>query len=194
MCQRLFLIKLQAWGLQLYYKRFWRRCFSCEFCEIFENTFFIEHLGGCFYCSQKLYVIHWKIPAPDSLLNEVVDLQPASLLLRKWLRHRRFPVNLQSFSEELYCNTSARLLLSMNMWASDFKKLSCGSKYSRMCQVKFAGDSLEKVWSDLVCWGRPCQFKFFKSCLPQYLLGIFLNTLTHVYGGNKFRFLFGQIS
>ena len=142
----------------------------------------------------KLYVIHWKIPAPDSLLNEVVDLQPASLLLRKWLRHWRFPVNLQSFSEELFCNTSARLLLSMNMWASDFKQLSCGSRYSRMCQVKFAWDSLEKVWSDLVCWGRPCEFKFFKSCLPQYLLGIFLNTLTHVYGGNKFRFLFGQIS
>ena len=28
--------------------------------------------------------------------------------------------------------------------------------------------------------GRPYHFKFFKGCLPQILLGLFLNTLTHI--------------
>ena len=38
-CARVsFLTKLQASGLQL------AKVFSCEFCEIFKNTFFIEHL------------------------------------------------------------------------------------------------------------------------------------------------------
>ena len=32
----------------------------------------------------------------------------------------------------------------------------------------------------MVCWGRPCHFKFFKDCLPQILLGPFLNTLSHL--------------
>ena len=28
--------------------------FSCEYCKIFKNTFFIEHLRGCFWtCEQK---------------------------------------------------------------------------------------------------------------------------------------------
>ena len=29
--------------------------------------------------------------------------------------------------------------------------------------------------------GRPNHFKFVKGCLPQTLLGAFLNTLTHIY-------------
>ena len=39
-----------------------------------------------------------------------------------------------------------------------------------MDQVKYVEDSR----------GRPSHFKFFKSCLPQGLLGPFLNTLTHL--------------
>ena len=31
-----------------------------------------------------------------------------------------------------------------------------------------------------LCLGRPYHFKFFKGCLPQILLGPFLNTLTHL--------------
>ena len=38
------LIKLQGWGLQLYYKGNLAKIFSCYFCEIFPNTFFTEHL------------------------------------------------------------------------------------------------------------------------------------------------------
>ena len=32
----------------------------------------------------------------------------------------------------------------------------------------------------MVCSGRPYHFKLFKGCLPQILLGPFLNTLTHL--------------
>ena len=39
-----------------------------------------------------------------------------------------------------------------------------------MDQAKFLEESL----------GRPYHFKFFKGCLPQILLGPFLNTLSHV--------------
>ena len=49
-----------------------------------------------------------------------------------------------------------------------------------MDQVKFVEDSLYKVQSDMVCLARPYPFKFFKSCLPQILLGPFLNTFTHM--------------
>ena len=44
-----------------------------------------------------------------------------------------------------------------------------------MNQVKFVDDQIKcKIWS-----GRPHRFKFFQGCLPQTLLGPFLNTLTH---------------
>ena len=44
-CTRVsFLIKLQTWGLQLYYKRDSSTGVSCEICEIFKNTFFYTAL------------------------------------------------------------------------------------------------------------------------------------------------------
>ena len=33
----------------------------------------------------------------------------------------------------------------------------------------------------MVCLSRPYRFKFSKGCLPQILLGAFLNTLTEMY-------------
>ena len=42
---------------------------------------------------------------------------------------------------------------------------SYGTKYSRMDQIKFVEGTL---------------YKFFKGCLPQILLGPFLNTLSHI--------------
>ena len=44
LCQSLFLIKLQAWGLQLYYKWDLNTGVFCEFCEVSKNIFFKEHL------------------------------------------------------------------------------------------------------------------------------------------------------
>ena len=44
LCQRLFFNKVSGLRLQLYLKRDLAQVFSCEFCEIFKKTFFIEHL------------------------------------------------------------------------------------------------------------------------------------------------------
>ena len=56
----------------------------------------------------------------------------------------------------------------------DFEPI-IGTKYSRMNQVKFVEESLYKFWRVMVC------FKYlkaiFKGCLPQILLGPFLNTI-----------------
>ena len=74
-----------------------------------------------------------------------------------------------------------------------------GTKYSRMDQVKFVKDGLEKNGSDKVClsseicggqplkilkWSGPYHVKFFKGCLPQISLGLFLNTLSQMSHGN----------
>ena len=56
----------------------------------------------------------------------------------------------------------------------------CNAAFAITGQVKFVEVSLEKIWSDMVCLGRPYQFKFFRGCLSQFLLGPFLNTLTHI--------------
>ena len=37
-----FFIKLEALGLQFYYKK--TPCVCCEFCEMFKNNFFEEHI------------------------------------------------------------------------------------------------------------------------------------------------------
>ena len=39
-----FLVKLQDEACNFIKRRLWHRCFSCEFCGIFKNTFFTEHL------------------------------------------------------------------------------------------------------------------------------------------------------
>ena len=39
-----FLIKLQVWGLQLYKKRDWHRCFPVNFVKFLRTPFFKEHL------------------------------------------------------------------------------------------------------------------------------------------------------
>ena len=57
------------------------------------------------------------------------------------------------------------LILCINIQAI----LTFETKYLRVNQVKFGEDTFKKF-----------EFKFFKSCLPQVLLGPFLNTLTHL--------------
>ena len=57
-----------------------------------------------------------------------------------------------------------------------------GTKYSRMDQVKFVETTFKKfeaIWSDRLL-GRPYQFKFFKGCLLQILLCLFLNALSQL--------------
>ena len=45
-----------------------------------------------------------------------------------------------------------------------------GTKYSSMDQVKFVKDSLEKLWSDMVCLSRPYNFKFLKVVFHKFHL------------------------
>ena len=68
-----------------------------------------------------------------------------------------------------------RFFFFMASWKSCFLTRIFGTEYSRMNQVKFAEDS-PWIWRDLVC----LSFKLFKGCLPQILLGQFLNTLAHL--------------
>ena len=57
---------------------------------------------------------------------------------------------------------------------------SYGTKYSRVEYVNFVEASLSKIWRDIICWSRPYPFKFFKGWLPQKLLSLLLNALSHV--------------
>ena len=50
LCQRLFLIKLQAWDLNFFKKETLTQVISCEFCEISKNT-----SGGCFCHFSKYF-------------------------------------------------------------------------------------------------------------------------------------------
>ena len=47
-------------------------------------------------------------------------------------------------------------------------------------QVKLVDDSILEIWGDMVCLSRSYPFKFFKGCLPQILLGLFLNTVSQM--------------
>ena len=60
-------------------------------------------------------------------------------------------------------------------------KETYGTNYSSMDQVKFVKDSLWKIWKDISsALGRPYPFNIFKGCLQQILLGLLLNTLSHI--------------
>ena len=55
-----------------------------------------------------------------------------------------------------------------------------GWSNSRMDQVEFVEDSVLNIWTYMVCLSRPYHFKFFEGWLPQILLCLSLNTLTHM--------------
>ena len=88
------------------------------------------------------------------------------------------------------CKFSLRIWNNLLIHPSGFLKIKFGSfirnkvikyvsRYSRMDRVKFVEDSLFEEGM-MVSLNRPYHFKFFKGCLPQILLGPFLNTLTHI--------------
>ena len=96
----------------------------------------------------------------------VLALSSLALLASSWLLQRV----LQKF-----------IVLSMFLSSCSFNiQPWYGLRYSRMDQVKFVEKNLQEIWSDLVCLSTPYHFKFFKGCLPQVLLGPFLNILNHM--------------
>ena len=62
----LFLRKLQASGLRPIKKETLAHVFSCEFCEIFKNTFFTEHLRTLLHEGKliafKISLVHFEFP------------------------------------------------------------------------------------------------------------------------------------
>ena len=75
-----------------------------------------------------------------------------------------------------------RFLLSMQSRKNSFDSLSRTLLVNNILNIliRTYGIRYSKIWSDMVCWGRPYYFKFFKGGLPQILLGPFLNTLPHM--------------
>ena len=63
-----FLIKLQASAYSFIKKEILAQVFSYEFCEIFKNTFLIEHLQWLLlYNSGRATALFWKLTIPKSL-------------------------------------------------------------------------------------------------------------------------------
>lgn len=57
-----------------------------------------------------------------------------------------------------------------------------GTKYlAKYGSSKIGGIQVLKKCSDVVCFKRPYQSKFFKDCVLQVLLGTFRNTLSDMY-------------
>ena len=80
--------------------------FSCEFREIFKNTFFTEYLWVTAYCYKKDNLRNFaKFTAKHScrsiLFIKVAVLRPATFL-KKRLRHRCFPVNFAKISRNIF--------------------------------------------------------------------------------------------
>ena len=67
LCRSLFLIKLQPWRPATLLKRDSTQVFSCEYCEIFKNTFFFYRappvvaflLSYCFTCTPVMFNLTW---------------------------------------------------------------------------------------------------------------------------------------
>ena len=84
-CTRVsFLMKLQASGLQLYYKEALAQVFSCKFCEISKNTFFTEHLP----MTATVYATCWRNPLLTSIpilySLRIPGIQRFSVVYRKY--------------------------------------------------------------------------------------------------------------
>ena len=68
-------------------------------------------------------------------------------------------------------NTLLLCWVRMNNWVKVFK-----NGPNNIC-----GEQPLKTWSEMVFLSRPYHFKFFTGCLPQILLGPFMNTLTQLF-------------
>ena len=68
-------------GQQLYLKRGSRAVFSCEFCEIFHNTFFTEHLLTTAPVASKLGQLHEKVIQSEAFVAS--SLFESRIFMRK---------------------------------------------------------------------------------------------------------------
>ena len=83
--------------------------FSCEFCEIFKNTFFCRTLLVSFFSNRQMQ------PPQVFYVLCSMCLRPATLL-KKGLWHRCFPENFAKFLRTPFLqNNSGRLLLNLTI-------------------------------------------------------------------------------
>ena len=67
-------VRVSFWAATLLKKRLWHRGFSCEFCKIFKNTFFTEHLWMTPSILQQLLALYfaitysWKVSRSEQIL------------------------------------------------------------------------------------------------------------------------------
>ena len=73
---------------------------SCEFCELFKNTYFLEDLQTA--CSQT--------PVRESFFNKVASLTSLKIV-RKRLLHRYFSVNQESFFIEHLLTSTSHMIM-----------------------------------------------------------------------------------
>ena len=65
----------------------------------------------------------------------------------------------------------------MNLSSNEYNMRQSIQEWTKQNLWKTTFKKFEGVWS--AC-SKPYPFKFFKGCLPQILLGPFLNTLSHM--------------
>ena len=106
LCQSLFLIKLQADACNFIKNKTLAQVFSCEFCQIFKNTYFVEHLrttaSACNYFNFQFNHFH--------VTNFFLYLLKTSRNLLCFLcfqalnrsSHRRCSVKKRCFSNQLF--------------------------------------------------------------------------------------------
>ena len=96
LCQSLFITKVAGQGRQLYLKKTLFLGVSCEFCEIWKNTFFTENLWWLLLvpqnrCSYKFPTFTRKYLCWSLFLIQLETWRPATLI-RKRPQHMCFPV------------------------------------------------------------------------------------------------------
>ena len=104
-----------------------------------------------------------------------IALEPSMILLilfRKKMVIKMFPYSLYELRLQLYGRNILKWTYRHQIYQMhhvNFPLSIYETKYSRIDLVKFVEDSLQIIWSSMVCI----------SSLPQILLGPFLNTLSH---------------
>ena len=87
----------------------------------------------------------------------------------RFMKHKMFGfADIKSFFRKYFKGDLLRN--EQRKWVKVFK-----NRPSKTCE-----DSLQNIWRDMICLSRAYPFKFFESCLPEILVGPFLNTLFHI--------------
>ena len=111
LCQSFFLNKV-SWGLQLYQKRL-AQVFSCEFCEIFKNTFFTKHL---WMAASEHCFTHDLI----TTMNVGTNKSKIKSLEIGWVNYKTYKIN------NILCSSSFKKFQRLELFALCFQDFTEG--------------------------------------------------------------------